>query len=156
MKELLHRHPKTTIIWAHVGLGRVVHPVQTSASTSATERSPVHIGIVKALLDDPTLKHLHFDISWDEVAKYVVATPQATKDTAAMINQYPDRFLFGTDEVAPTDQEKYLKVYRMYEPLWKLLSPQAREKVTKGNYESLFDAARKKVRAWESANVKGR
>jgi hypothetical protein len=152
MKELLHRHPKTTIIWAHVGLGRVVHPVQTSASAE-TERSPVHIGIVKRLLDDPTLKHLNFDISWDEVAKYVVATPQTTKDTAALINQYPDRFLFGTDEVAPTEQEKYLKVYRMYEPLWKLLTPQAREKVTKGNYERLFDAARKKVRAWEAANV---
>jgi hypothetical protein len=28
MKALLRRHPKTTIIWAHVGLGRIVHPVQ--------------------------------------------------------------------------------------------------------------------------------
>ena len=27
-KALLKRHPKTTIIWAHVGLGRVVHPVR--------------------------------------------------------------------------------------------------------------------------------
>ena len=153
MKDLLRRHPKTTIIWAHVGLGRIVHPVQTSVSGNATERPPGHIDIVKALLNDPQLKHLYFDISWDEVAKYVVATPQTTQATAALINQYPDRFLFGSDEVAPTTQEKYLKVYRMYEPLWKLLTPQAREKVTKGNYERLFDAARKKVRAWESANI---
>ena len=28
MKALLKRHPRTTIIWAHVGLGRIVHPVQ--------------------------------------------------------------------------------------------------------------------------------
>src|SRR3982750_2569961 len=28
MKALLTRHPKATIIWAHMGLGRVVHPVQ--------------------------------------------------------------------------------------------------------------------------------
>ena len=28
MKALLKRHPKTTIIWAHIGLGRIVHPVQ--------------------------------------------------------------------------------------------------------------------------------
>ncbi len=27
MKDLLRRHPKTTTIWAHIGLGRVVHPV---------------------------------------------------------------------------------------------------------------------------------
>ena len=26
MKALLKRHPKTTIIWAHIGLGRIVHP----------------------------------------------------------------------------------------------------------------------------------
>jgi Amidohydrolase len=30
MKALLKRHPKTTIIWAHVGLGRIVHPVRVS------------------------------------------------------------------------------------------------------------------------------
>jgi hypothetical protein len=97
MKDLLRRHPKTTIIWAHVGLGRIVHPVQTSASSNATERPPGHIDIVKALLNDPQLKHLYFDISWDEVAKYVVATSQTTQATAALINQYPDRFLFGSD-----------------------------------------------------------
>ncbi len=34
MKALLRRHPKTTIIWAHVGLGRIVHPVQASAPRS--------------------------------------------------------------------------------------------------------------------------
>src|SRR5436190_1850947 len=32
MKALLRRHPKTTIIWAHMGLGRVVGPVQSSAA----------------------------------------------------------------------------------------------------------------------------
>ncbi len=39
MKALLKRHPKASIIWAHVGLGRVVHPVQSSAAAAA-ERSP--------------------------------------------------------------------------------------------------------------------
>ena len=37
MKALLKRHPKATIIWAHIGLGRIVHPVQVSAE--AAERS---------------------------------------------------------------------------------------------------------------------
>ncbi len=72
MKALLKRHPKASIIWAHVGLGRVVHPVQTSAA--ATERSPAHLAIVESMLTDPALAHVSFDISWDEVAKYVVAT----------------------------------------------------------------------------------
>src|ERR1051325_4011643 len=30
MKAALKRHPKTSIIWAHTGLGRVVHPAESS------------------------------------------------------------------------------------------------------------------------------
>ncbi len=71
----------------------------------------------------------------------------------ALINRHPDRFLFGTDEVAPTDQTAYLKVYHMYAPLFAQLTPEASEKVRKGNYERLFDEARRRVRAWEKANV---
>ena len=84
----------------------------------------------------------------------MVATPDSVAATADLINRYPDRFLFGTDEVAPSDQAKYLKVYDMYAPLFAKLSPEASEKLRKGNYERLFDEARRRVRAWESANVK--
>jgi hypothetical protein len=63
-----------------------------------------------------------------------------------------ERFLFGTDEVPPQNQEKYLRVYRQYEPLWNALSPKASEDVRKRNYERLFDEARKRVRTWEAAN----
>ncbi len=51
------------------------------------------------------------------------------------------------------EERPLLAVYELYEPLWKLLEPGTREKVRKGNYERLFDAARQKVRAWEKANV---
>lgn len=153
MKALLKRHPKTTIIWAHVGLGRVIHPVQASASGGSGERSPRHIEIVEELLSDPVLRHLHFDISWDEVAKYIVASPATAQATGKLIERFPDRFLFGTDEVAPKDQTAYLRVYEMYAPLWKALTPATSEKVRLGNYARLFDEARVKVRAWEKANV---
>ena len=153
MKDLLKRHPKTTIIWAHTGLGRVVHPVRESASAPPAERSPRHVEIVEGILADPALAHVDFDLSWDEVAKYVVAAPEVTKRVAAVIERHPDRFLFGTDEVAPTDAEGYLKVYRQYGPLWELLGDSASEKVRKGNYERIFDEARRRVRAWEAANL---
>jgi predicted TIM-barrel fold metal-dependent hydrolase len=156
MKDLLRRHPKTTVIWAHTGLGRVVHPMRSQAAAGATERSPGHRDFVTTILEDPKLTHVHFDISWDEVAKYFVSTPESTRATADVINRYPDRFLFGTDEVAPPSQDQYLHVYVRYEPLWEKLTPEASEKVRKGNYERLFDAARNKVRAWEAENVHGR
>jgi predicted TIM-barrel fold metal-dependent hydrolase len=152
-KEVLRRHPDASIIWAHIGLGRVVHPATTMASAAATERSPRFMTIIEGMLTDPTLKHLYFDISWDEVAKYAVATPESLQRTADILNRYPDRFLFGTDNVAPKSPEAYFGVYEMYAPLWEKLTPEAKQKVLKGNYEHLFDAARKKVRAWEKANV---
>ena len=144
LRDLFLRHPKTTIIWAHIGLGRVVHPVKDQLS------------IVERSLANPALAHVHFDISWDETAKYLLATPESTRAAADLINRHPDRFLFGTDEVAPADQAKYLKVYTQYAPLFAQLSRDASEKVRKGNYERLFDQARQKVRAWERAHLKER
>ncbi|MEN8131255.1 MAG: amidohydrolase family protein [Pseudomonadota bacterium] len=155
LKDLLRRHPETTIIWAHVGLGRVVHPVQSPASAATTERSPEHIRIVEEMLTDPALNHVYFDISWDEVAKYVVATPESVQRTADLLNRFPDRFLFGTDNVAPKSPEAHFQVYEMYAPLWDKLTPEASEKIRIGNYNRLFDAARRKVRAWERANIDG-
>jgi len=142
MKSLLTRHPQTTLIWAHTGLGRVVRPVTHHAAT------------IEAILKDPRFNHVYFDISWDEVAKYLLASPESLRIAADLINRYPDRFLFGTDEVAPDSQEKYLRVYMQYGPLWSLLNKETSEKVRMGNYERLFDRARQKVRAWEMAHAK--
>jgi predicted TIM-barrel fold metal-dependent hydrolase len=152
MKAVLKRHPRTTIIWAHIGLGRIVHPVQQSGSQPVSDRNPNHIKIVEEILTDPAFNHVYFDISWDEVAKYIVATPQGLQNTINLINRFPDRFLFGTDVVSPTSSDMYLGVFRMYAPLWKGLTPETSEKVRKGNYIRLFDAARIKVRAWETKN----
>jgi predicted TIM-barrel fold metal-dependent hydrolase len=137
MKALFERHQDTTIIWAHIGVGRVVRPLHEQAA------------IVEAICTDPALQHVHFDISWDEVAKYATETPEATKRTADMLNRFPDRFLFGTDVVAPSSVDAMVAVYDAYAPVWELLTPEASEMVRKGNYERLFDEARTRVRAWE-------
>jgi len=151
MKALLRRHPKTATIWAHVGLGRIVHPIQVSAE--AAERNPAQFEIVEAMLTDSTLNHVSFDISWDEVAKYAVASPQSIARVVTVLNRYPDRFLFGTDTVAPAGPAPYFAVYDMWDPIWKQLTSDASLKVRKTNYERLFDAARQRVRAWERANI---
>ncbi|AMY11097.1 putative metal-dependent hydrolase of the TIM-barrel fold protein [Luteitalea pratensis] len=141
LRDLLVRHPKTTVIWAHGGLGRIVRPVEDE------------VGLLDRALSNPALKHLHVDLSWDEVAKYIVSSPATIKATADLLTRHPDRFLFGTDEVAPADQQKYLKVYEMYAPLFAALPPDVSEKLRKGNYERLFDEARRKVRAWERTHA---
>jgi hypothetical protein len=138
MKALLRRHPGTTIIWAHTGVGRVIRPIHH------------HTKMIEDILNDPEMRHVMFDISWDEVAKYVVETPASLKTFADVVNRYPDRFLFGTDAVAPRNPQDYLKTYRTYEPLWNRLTKEAGTKTRKGNYERVFDEEplRSRSRLW--------
>ena len=142
LSALFRRHPRTSIIWAHCGVGRVVRPIDRQ------------LELLERALNDPASAHVSIDISWTETAKYILATPETTRRVAQTINRFPDRFLFGTDEVAPKDQTSYLKIYDLYQPLFAQLTPEASEKLRKGNYERLFDEARRRVRAWEKANVK--
>jgi hypothetical protein len=110
------------------------------------------MALLDKALSNSEYNHVYIDISWTEVAKYITETPEALANTAAVINKYPDRFLMGTDEVAPQDQASYLKIMDMYKPLFEKLTPEAKQKLLKGNYIRLFDAARQKVRAWEKAH----
>ena len=141
MRQLVKRHPGTTIIWAHVGLGRVVRPVKDM------------VPAIDDLLNDPECANLHMDISWDEVAKWITADPSSIQAAAGLIERHPDRFLFGTDNVAPLEQATQMRVYHLYDELWKLLDPETLSAVTLRNYERLFDRARSQVRKWEKAHV---
>ena len=154
MKELLRRHPRSTIIWAHTGLGRIVHPPNSQAVGGAGTTNPNHRAILAAMLEDPTLGHVYYDISWDEVAKYAVSSPEIERATAELFNRHPDRFLFGTDNVAPKDQATQLRVFHLWDRIFAQLTPEASVAIRRGNYERLFDAARARVRAWEREHVK--
>jgi len=140
-KTLVKRHPNTPIIWAHAGLGRVVRPISEMG------------GLLDAMLGDPDYAHVYIDISWDQVAKWITADAASLEAARSLIARYPDRFLFGTDNVAPNSQKPNMQVYHLYDPLWALLTAEQRQAVTKGNYERLFDRARVQVRAWEEAHI---
>lgn len=140
LRELVLRHPRTTIIWAHAGVGRVVHPL------------PDHLAMLeRAIAGAPG--PLYFDLSWDETAKYVTASAATIEATAAVLNRHPDRFLFGTDEVAPSDPKVYFGVAERYRPLLDRLTPEARAGFLGGNYTRIFDEARRRVRAWEATHA---
>ena len=82
-----------------------------------------------------------------------MATPEAARGTAELIEHHRDRFLFGTDAAAPTNQAAYLKTYRAYQPLWNFLDGETSRKLRLGNFERIFDQARGKVRTWESEHL---
>jgi predicted TIM-barrel fold metal-dependent hydrolase len=141
LRAVLRKHANTTIIWAHTGLGRFVKP------------SAGHIELLRELLASPDLSQVYFDISWDEVAKWIVANEISLNAWAQLLNDYPDRFLFGTDAVAPKTEADHLKTYVAYRPLFERLQDETAAKIKVGNFERIFDTARKKVRAWEERNA---
>lgn len=139
--RLFANHPNASIVWAHTGLGRFVGPADE------------HTKLLDEMLDDERFDHVVMDISWDEVAKYAVATEETTAAWAALMEEHPTRFLFGTDSVAPLNWERYAKTYADYAPLWQRLSAETRAMILRGNYERVFDTAVPKVRAWEQAQL---
>jgi hypothetical protein len=55
--------------------------------------------------------------------------------------------------VAPASPQAYFAVFEMWKPVFALVDKPALDKILKGNYERLFDKARKDVRAWERAHA---
>ena len=139
--EVLARHPQASVIWAHTGLGRFVPPTQH------------HLELLDEMLGDAHYDQVMLDISWDEVARYVVRDADTVAAWAALIEKHPTRFLFGTDSVSPSDWESYARTYEVYQPLWERLGADARAQVVRRNYERLFDAAVPRVRAWEQRQL---
>jgi hypothetical protein len=142
MQDLVKRHPNTTIIWAHLGLGRIIKPIENMAP------------LFEEMLSDPANKNLYFDLSWSETGKWLLASDTSLAKTAEIIRKFPDRFLFGTDNVAPDKQENELNVYHIYDPLWEALGKKVTNQVCIENYERLFNKARVSVRTWEKAHMK--
>ena len=135
--DVFARHPDASVIWAHTGLGRFVPPTDQ------------HLELLDEMLSDPRYDHVMLDISWDEVARYVVRDADTVAAWSALIEKHPTRFLFGTDSVSPSDWEPYARTHAVYRPLWEQLGADARARVERRNYERVFDAAVPRVRAWE-------
>lgn len=131
-------HKHTQIIWAHCGLGRYV------------TFDDKYIPLLDHLLE--TCPNVHVDIAWDEVAKYIVKNSQTIKDWNAIICKYPDRFLYGSDLIAPRDS-RYVKTFNHYKPLLDTLPKAVAQAVVYGNAERIFERARKAVNQWTEFNV---
>ena len=123
LRALLRRHPKTTDhLGAHAG----------SAASSVRSKDQLAMIGAGSRRSRPRARLLRHLLGRGRRSTSSRLAGDDRRRTAALINRYPDRFLFGTDEVAPHDQTAYLKVYDMYAPLLAALTPEASEKVAEG------------------------
>jgi len=89
-RDVLLRHPKTNVIWAHAGVGRIVHPSRT-------------LGMMERGLASPQLKNFS-STSPGANGQVRGGEPETPRRWQTSSTGTPDRFLFGTDEVGPTEQ----------------------------------------------------
>jgi len=158
LAQLCKDAPDATVVWAHAGLGRFVHPPAS------------HLQKVSEVLE--ACPRWSIDLSWDLVQEYVAHPEPGTpslQEWGAFVTRYQDRILWGSDAVAftrnridgegqavlgtPLPVTDYRRVVDLLQPLWDLVGPEVTRKVRYGNHVRLFDAARTRVRAWEAAHL---
>mgnify|MGYP006189062535 CR=1 FL=1 len=135
----------TTIIWAHAGgLGKY------------SRIRDGHLDRLRQVLKDPEMTHVYFDLSWDTVAKQLTMDneekardPVKIQQLVTLLETYPDRFLFGSDSLAPNDVEAWQSTELAYKDVFDKLKPEHAHAIKLGNYEKLIVGARIKVRLYE-------
>jgi predicted TIM-barrel fold metal-dependent hydrolase len=123
IEAVLHRHRKTNFILAHGGVMR-----------------NIVIADLPATLDSMLRKNqnLYIDLSFVVLENYIMAEGLPSKDWVALLEKYPTRFLFGSDDLGSYrdffDVKKYLAFVAA-------LTPQTAEKFTHKNFETLVNRA---------------
>jgi hypothetical protein len=110
--------------------------------------------LLRELLGSGEYSHVNFDISWDEVAKWIVADDGSLHAWVKLLNRHSNQFQFGSVTAAPKLQAGYLKAFKAYQKPWERLDAEAATNVKAKNFERIFDAARKKVWAWEAGQIR--
>jgi predicted TIM-barrel fold metal-dependent hydrolase len=120
---MLSKHRKTTFIWAHSGIMRNI------VIENLTE-----------IIDNMLAKHsnLYIDISFVVYENYIMARGKPDAEWILLIEKYPERFLFGTDDLA---SYKEFNDVKKYIPLLDSLSLEAAENLAGKNLQHLINKA---------------
>ncbi len=107
-----------------------------------------HAGVMRNIVIDDLTKvisnmlrnnnNLYIDISFVVLENYIMADGNVSKDWIELIEKYPNRFLFGTDNLGG-----YKDFYdvKKYIPLLDSLKPKTAEKLARNNFEYLINRA---------------
>lgn len=120
-ETVLRNHRGTTFILAHAGIMR-----------------NIVINDLPQLLDR-TLRqndNLYIDISFVVLENYIMADGKPAQDWINLIEKYPNRFLFGSDDLA--SYKDFFDV-KKYIPLLDALKPETAQKLASGNFDYLVE-----------------
>ncbi len=137
---LLKQFPGAKVILAHLGVGKW------------TTLSVEHLRLIDRILGDPDYRHVSFDISWNEVARHLQATPEITDEFLRLVRRHPTRIVFGSDAVKSESNEQYFRHAHDLEPIFRRIRAEvglvAFHNVRHDNLERLLEAAQSDVQRW--------
>ncbi len=136
---LLKKYPGARVILAHLGVGKW---------TTLPEE---HLKLIETILKSPDYAHVSFDISWNEVARHLQATPEITAMFVDLAVTYKTRFVFGSDAVKPESLMQYDRHVHDLEPIFAALSERDRDayhRIRHDNLETLLAESREQVQRW--------
>ncbi|MBO0366513.1 amidohydrolase family protein [Pseudomonas shirazensis] len=123
LEEPLRNHPHTRFIWAHAGTSMEIHRHQTQMDFL--------LPVVTRLLKD--YPNLYIDLSWSVLEPYLLdEAGKPRKAWVELVEQYPDRFMLGSDVVGRFDSLG--KELHGFDPFLDALSEEVAHKVARDNF----------------------
>jgi hypothetical protein len=123
IESAIRAHPKTRIIWAHAGISRRIV-------------IPGHTGILRRMLAQ--YANLTIDLSWVIFDQEIAQSGALDRRWATLIEEFPTRFVIGSDTVGVFDQ--YKTTLQRYYLLLDALKPETARKVAHDNFLALLPA----------------
>jgi hypothetical protein len=125
IESAIGAHPKTRIIWAHAGISRRIV-------------IPNHTEILRRMLAQ--YANLTIDLSWVIFDQEIAPAGVLDRRWATLIEEFPTRFVIGSDTVGVFDQ--YKPTLQRYYLLLDALKPETARKVAHDNFLALLPARR--------------
>jgi hypothetical protein len=125
VESAVRAHPKTRVIWAHAGISRRIV-------------IPNHTEILRRMLAQ--YPNLTIDLSWVIFDQEIAPGGILDRKWPSLIEEYPGRFVIGSDTVGFFDQ--YKPTLQRYYVLLDALKPATARKVAHDNFLALLPARR--------------
>lgn len=133
LEEALNKNTDVRFIWAHAGTSMELHRHQ--------QELDFLLPLVKRLLADHD--NLYIDLSWTMLEPYLInAQGIANPDWLKVFNDYPDRFVLGSDVVGRFSSIG--ETMQGFEPVLKALPEKVAQQIAQDNFRALLPRRSKK------------
>lgn len=122
--EALHKHPRTKFVWCHAGVSRRLVV-------------PTLVRDLRRLL--MAHEKLYVDLSWVVYDDHLVLNGQPSSNWLELLEQFPDRFMIGSDVVA--SMTSYVSTMTRYYVVLDALKPDTARRVARTNFLDILPKA---------------